>query len=113
MNFSIIIPTYQNFNYFKNTVESIKENSLYAHEIITHINGAPTVGRTFESFDAAFDKAKVTLRFRGREMAHPEIGMKLMERVEEDLEPMATVEATPKFEGRQVTMVLAPRKKKG
>ena len=39
MNFSIIIPTYQNFNYFKNTVESIKENSLYAHEIITHING--------------------------------------------------------------------------
>ena len=45
-------------------------------------------------------------------MAHPEIGMKLMERVEEDLEPMATVEATPKFEGRQVTMVLAPRKKK-
>jgi translation initiation factor IF-3 len=58
------------------------------------------------------DKAKVTLRFRGREMAHPEIGMKLMERVEEDLEPMATIEASPKFEGRQVTMVLAPRKKK-
>ena len=58
------------------------------------------------------DKAKVTLRFRGREMAHPEIGMKLMERVGEDLEPMATVEASPKFEGRQVTMVLAPRKKK-
>ena len=42
MNFSIIIPTYQNFNYFKNTVESIKENSLYAHEIITHINGEDT-----------------------------------------------------------------------
>ena len=58
------------------------------------------------------DKAKVTLRFRGREMAHPEIGMKLMERVEEDLEPMPTIEASPKFEGRQVTMVLAPRKKK-
>ena len=58
------------------------------------------------------DKAKVSLRFRGREMAHPEIGMQLMERIETDLEEYGTVEAQPKFEGRQVIMVLAPTKKK-
>ena len=58
------------------------------------------------------DKAKVSLRFRGREMVHPEIGMKLMSRIEQDLEELAQVEAEPKFEGRQVVMVLGPRKKK-
>jgi len=58
------------------------------------------------------DKAKVSLRFRGREMVHPEIGMKLMSRIEKDLEELAQVEMEPKFEGRQVVMVLGPRKKK-
>ncbi len=58
------------------------------------------------------DKAKVSLRFRGREMVHPEIGMKLMSRIEADLEDLAVVEAQPKFEGRQVIMVMAPSKKK-
>ena len=58
------------------------------------------------------DKAKVSLRFRGREVVHPEIGMELMGRIEQDLEDLATVESAPKFEGRQVIMVLAPRKKK-
>ncbi|TNF85992.1 MAG: translation initiation factor IF-3 [Gammaproteobacteria bacterium] len=58
------------------------------------------------------DKAKVSLRFRGREMVHPEIGMKLMSRIEADLEDLAVVEAQPKFEGRQVVMVMAPSKKK-
>jgi translation initiation factor IF-3 len=58
------------------------------------------------------DKAKVSLRFRGREMVHPEIGMKLMNRIEADLEDIGQVEAQPKFEGRQVIMVLAPSKKK-
>jgi translation initiation factor IF-3 len=58
------------------------------------------------------DKAKVSLRFRGREMIHPEIGMKLMSRIEEDLEDVGQVEAQPKFEGRQVVMVLTPSKKK-
>jgi len=58
------------------------------------------------------DKAKVSLRFRGREMVHPEIGMKLMSRIEEDLEDVGQVEAQPKFEGRQVVMVLTPSKKK-
>jgi translation initiation factor IF-3 len=58
------------------------------------------------------DKAKVSLRFRGREVVHPEIGMNLMKRIEEDLADYGTVEAAPKFEGRQVVMVLAPSKKK-
>lgn len=60
------------------------------------------------------DKAKVTLRFRGREMAHQELGMELLKRIEEDLVEMAVVELHPKMEGRQLTMVLAPKgKKKG
>ncbi len=56
------------------------------------------------------DKTKVTLRFRGREMAHQELGMKLLKRVEGDLEEYGTVEQFPKMEGRQLTMVLAPKK---
>jgi len=60
------------------------------------------------------DKAKVTLRFRGREMAHQELGMELLKRVEVDLAEISTVELFPKMEGRQLTMVLAPKgKKKG
>ena len=58
------------------------------------------------------DKAKVTLRFRGREMAHQEIGMELLKRVEADLSEHGTVEQFPKMEGRQMTMVLGPKKKK-
>jgi translation initiation factor IF-3 len=57
------------------------------------------------------DKAKVTLRFRGREMAHQEIGVKLLERVRADLDPYGVVEQMPKIEGRQMIMVLAPKKK--
>jgi translation initiation factor IF-3 len=60
------------------------------------------------------DKAKVTLRFRGREMAHQELGMELLKRIEDDLAEVGTVELHPKMEGRQLTMVLAPKgKKKG
>lgn len=58
------------------------------------------------------DKAKVTLRYRGREMAHQEIGMELLKRVETDLEELGVVEQFPKMEGRQLTMVIAPRSKK-
>tara|TARA_R100001440_G_scaffold64237_3_gene84690 strand:+ start:5265 stop:5603 length:339 start_codon:yes stop_codon:yes gene_type:complete len=58
------------------------------------------------------DRGKVTIRFRGREMAHQEIGMKLMNRVEADIEHFAQVEQRPKMEGRQMTMVVAPRKNK-
>jgi translation initiation factor IF-3 len=57
------------------------------------------------------DKGKVTLRFRGREMAHQEIGMRVLERVRDDLLDIALVEAMPKLEGRQMVMVLAPKKK--
>lgn len=57
------------------------------------------------------DKAKVTLRFRGREMAHQEIGMELLKRVEADLAELGGVEQFPKMEGRQLTMVIAPKKK--
>jgi len=57
------------------------------------------------------DKAKVTLRFRGREMAHQEFGVRLLERVRKDLEPHAIVEQFPRLEGRQMVMVLAPKKK--
>ena len=58
------------------------------------------------------DKTKITLRFRGREMAHQQLGMDMMKRVEADLEELAQVEQFPKMEGRQMTMVLAPRSKK-
>lgn len=57
------------------------------------------------------DKAKITLRFRGREMAHQEIGMRVLERIKGDLEAVAQVEQFPKMEGRQLIMVLAPTKK--
>ena len=57
------------------------------------------------------DKAKVTLRYRGREMAHQEIGMELLKRVEADLAELGNVEQFPKVEGRQLTMVIAPKKR--
>ncbi|MBI2960596.1 MAG: translation initiation factor IF-3 [Betaproteobacteria bacterium] len=59
------------------------------------------------------DKTKVTLRYRGREMAHQEFGVRLIERVKADLEPYAVVEQYPKMEGRQLIMVLAPKKATG
>jgi len=58
------------------------------------------------------DKTKVTMRFRGREMAHQEIGRDLLERVKKDLEEYGSVESFPKMEGRQMIMVIAPIKKK-
>ena len=67
--------------------------------------------RNLKRFLDEGDKAKVTLRFRGREMAHQELGMRVLERVRDDLTDMAVVEAMPKLEGRQMVMVLAPRKK--
>ena len=57
------------------------------------------------------DKAKVTLRFRGREMAHQDPGMNVLERVKTDLEELAVVESFPRVEGRQAVMMLAPKKK--
>jgi len=56
------------------------------------------------------DKTKVTMWFRGREMRHQELGLRMLQRVEQDLEPLAKVEQQPKLEGRQMVMVLSPRK---
>lgn len=68
--------------------------------------------RNLKRFLEEGDKAKITLRFRGREMAHQEIGARVLERVKADLEELAQVEQMPKMEGRQMVMVLAPKKKK-
>lgn len=68
--------------------------------------------RNLVRFLEAGDKAKITLRYRGREMAHQELGMQLLQRIEKDLEELVTVEQRPKMEGRQLVMVLAPKKKK-
>ncbi|TAK46720.1 MAG: translation initiation factor IF-3 [Xanthobacteraceae bacterium] len=65
--------------------------------------------RAMKRFFEEGDKVKVTLRFRGREMAHQELGTQLLDRVKTDVAELAKVEQDPKFEGRQVVMVLAPR----
>lgn len=57
------------------------------------------------------DKTKITLRFRGREMAHQEFGVRLLERIKGELEPYGTIEQFPKMEGRQMVMVLSPKRK--
>jgi translation initiation factor IF-3 len=67
--------------------------------------------RNLISFLEEGDKAKITLRFRGREMAHQEFGVRLLERIRGDLEEHALVEQFPKMEGRQMVMVLSPKKK--
>ena len=68
--------------------------------------------RNLKRFLEEGDKAKVSMRFRGREVVHPEIGMSLMSRIAEDLNDFGQIESEPEFEGRQVIMVIAPRKKK-
>lgn len=65
--------------------------------------------RNMRRFFDQGDKVKVTLRFRGREMAHQELGMQLLQRVKQETDEIAKVEAEPKLEGRQMIMVLAPR----
>jgi translation initiation factor IF-3 len=65
--------------------------------------------RNVNKFIENGDKVKVTLRFRGREMAHQQLGMDLLKRVQEDVDEIAKVEAYPRLEGRQMLMVLAPR----
>ena len=65
--------------------------------------------RAMRRFFEEGDKVKVTLRFRGRELAHQEIGFNLLKRVQADADPIAKVEQSPKMEGRQMIMVMAPR----
>lgn len=66
--------------------------------------------RNLKRFLENGDRVKVTMRFRGREMAHQELGLQLLKRVEEDLVELGTVEQFPKMEGRQMVMVIAPKK---
>jgi translation initiation factor IF-3 len=65
--------------------------------------------RSMKRFFDEGDKVKVTLRFRGREMAHQHLGMELLNRVQQDVDTFAKIEQYPKMEGRQMMMVLAPR----
>lgn len=65
--------------------------------------------RKVNEFIEEGDKVKVTLRFRGREMQHTNLGIQLLERIRSELDPIAKVEHEPRFEGRQVVMVMAPR----
>lgn len=68
--------------------------------------------RNLKRFLEEGDKTKITLRFRGREMAHQELGLEMMRRIEADLDEFGSVEQAAKIEGRQMTMVLAPKKRK-
>ena len=65
--------------------------------------------RSMRRFFEEGDKVKITLRFRGGEMRHPELGMKLLQQVRTDFDPVAKVEYEPRMEGRQMIMILAPR----
>ncbi len=65
--------------------------------------------RSIQKFIGEGDKVKVTMRFRGREMVHQELGLRVLEKVRDELEEQAKVEQMPKLEGRQMTMVMAPR----
>ena len=67
--------------------------------------------RNLRRFLEEGDRVKVTLRFRGREMAHQELGLQLLERVRDDLADLGTVEQFPRLEGRQMVMILSPKKK--
>lgn len=67
--------------------------------------------RNLTRFLSHGDKAKVTLRFRGREMAHQELGLELLKRVEEDLSDIGAVEQRPRLEGRQMVMIVSPKKR--
>ena len=65
--------------------------------------------RSINRFIGDGDKVKVTMRFRGREMVHQDLGLRLLEKVRDELDEIAKVEQFPKLEGRQMTMVMAPR----
>ena len=90
----------------KQKVVEIKEIKLRPNiDIHDYEVKAKAMTRFFEEGD----KVKVTLRFRGREMAHPELGMKLLQKVKADFEPTTKVEYEPKMEGKQMIMILAPK----
>ncbi|MDP3532327.1 MAG: translation initiation factor IF-3 [Alphaproteobacteria bacterium] len=76
---------------------------------VTDSNDYMVKRKAIERFLEEGDKVKVTMRFRGREMAHHEIGLKLLERLQEDLTEVAKVEQNPKIEGKQIVMMLSPK----
>lgn len=91
----------------KQKVQDVKEIKMRPN-IDTHDYDVKM--RAIRKFLGEGDKVKVTLRFRGREMAHLELGMELLHRVRDDLAETSKVEAAPKLEGRQMMMVLSPAK---
>jgi translation initiation factor IF-3 len=92
----------------KSSAIAIKEMK-YRPKIGTGDFGTKT--RQVEKFLGQGHKVKVTIMFRGREMAHQELGTQLLRRVQKDLEELGTVEQFPQMEGRQMVMVIAPRKR--
>ena len=78
----------------------------------TEENDYQTKLRALVRFVEDGNKAKVTLRYRGREMAHQDLGMEVLERIKSDMAEIAQLESEPKLEGRQITMVFAPKRKK-
>lgn len=93
----------------KQTIVQVKEMKFRPN---TDIGDYQIKLKALTRFLEGGDKAKVTLRFRGREMAHQRLGMELMNRIEEDLKELGTVEQRAKMEGRQMTMIIGPSKKK-
>lgn len=91
----------------KQKTQDIKEIKMRPN-IDTHDYGVKM--RAVEKFIGAGDKVKITLRFRGREMAHQQLGMDLLRKVKEDTTEIAKVDAEPKLEGRQMMMVISPIK---
>ncbi len=89
------------------------------HTVIKEMKYRPKIGggdfetktRTVRRFLEEGHKVKITIMFRGREVAHPELGMKILERIQEEMGPLAKIEAVPRLDGRNMTMVLAPEKK--
>ncbi|CAN5164415.1 translation initiation factor IF-3 [soil metagenome] len=90
----------------KQKVVEIKEIKLRPN-IDTH--DYDVKARAMQRFFEEGDKVKVTLRFRGRELAHPELGMKLLQQVKAEFDPIAKVEYEPRMEGKQMIMILAPK----
>ena len=99
----------------KRAVAKKKQKQMHVKEIKfrpgTDVGDYEVKLRNLVKFLQNGDKAKVTLRFRGREMAHQELGRDLLVRVEEDLKDYGTVEQYPKMEGRQMVMVISPKRK--
>ncbi len=108
---------YGKFKY-EQSVRAREARKKQSRVVIKEVQFRPKIGdsdfevkrRRVERFLAEGDKVKCTMRFRGREVTHPELGHQILQRLISDLGEMAVVESTPKMEGRQITMVLVPGK---